>query len=129
MLPENNGRDEALGRAVLARQLNCFEEARKIYQARLFVCFIETCSSGFGTYSALVNPQFHGEPVLPTRIVKRSLGRYEWLSAAANQWLGKRRKSPSGHIAGRRYLEITARDPMIHKSVARAVNGCGSSWK
>jgi hypothetical protein len=30
---------------------------------------------------------------------------------------------PSGHIAGRRYREITARDPMIHKSVARAVNG------
>ena len=29
----------------------------------------------------------------------------------------------------RRYIEVTANDPMIHKSVARAVNGLRNSWK
>jgi hypothetical protein len=29
----------------------------------------------------------------------------------------------------RRYIEMTAADPMIHKSVASAVNGLGGSWK
>ena len=31
--------------------------------------------------------------------------------------------------SARRYIEITARDPMIHKSVVRAVNGLRNSWK
>jgi hypothetical protein len=48
--------------------------------------------------------------------------------------LSNKRKYPVAEFkafvqSARRYIEIAAGDPMIHKSVVRAVNGLRSSWK